>query len=72
MTYIVNDNSDNCKYTDVVPMVCPVDCFMSMRIRLLSILMNALIGGGLRMLHRVCLDLSQRQKNGLDFVREIW
>ena len=26
MTYIVNDNCINCKYTDCVE-VCPVDCF---------------------------------------------
>ena len=26
MTYIVNDNRINCKYTDCVE-VCPVDCF---------------------------------------------
>ena len=30
MTYIVNDNCINCKYTDCVE-VCPVDCFYEAR-----------------------------------------
>ena len=53
MTYIVNDNCINCKYTDCVE-VCPVDCFYEGENMLVIHPMNVSIA--------VCVNQNARQR----------